>query len=180
MGKESNAASTFTPPSAATIANRYGGMSISPRFKVKDEFIMTGGPRVINDLKLLGMNIMKPRSMDFTGSFVIIPRIKSILFNEKKKVTTIIWNDDTKTMAKCTSNDDYDEEIGVAICIAKKYYGNNQNQMRKEINKFKTRQKKHDDAVQKRLDKKKNKETEIIDNKPNEAKVDDDTDNIVG
>ena len=181
LGKESNAASTFTPPSVATIANRYGNMSISPRYEVKDAFEMADGSKVITGLNLLSMNIVKSRNRDFTGEWVrIIPRIKSILFNEKKKVTTVIWNDDTKTMAKCTSNDDYDEELGVAICIAKKYYGNNQNQMRKEINKFKTRQKKHEDAVQKRLDKKKNKTTEIIDNKPNEIKVDDNTDNIVG
>ena len=178
MGKESNADS-FTPPSVANIVNRYGNMSASPRYEVKDAFEMADGSKVITGLNLLSMNIVKPRNMDFTGSFVIIPRIKSILFNEKKKVTTIIWNDNTKTMAKCTGDDDYDEEIGVAICIAKKYYDNNQNQMRKEINKFKTRQKKHEDAVQKRLDKK-NKVTEIIDNKPNEVKVDDNTDNIIG
>lgn len=181
MGKESNAVSAFTPPSTANIVNRCGNMSVSPRYEVKDAFEMADGSKVINDLKLLSMNIVKPRrNRDFTGEWVrIIPRIKSILFNEKKKVTTVIWNDDTKTMAKCTDDDDYDEEIGVAICIAKKYYGNNQNQMRKEINKFKTRQKKHEDAVQKRLDKK-NKSTEIVDNKPNEVNVDDNTDNIIG
>lgn len=180
MGKESNAASAFTPPSVANIVNRYGNMSISPRYEVKDAFDMADGSKMITGLKLLSVNIEKSRDGDFTGTWPhIIPRIKSILFNEKKKVTTIIWNDNTKTMAKCTSDDDYDEEIGVAICIAKKYYNNNQNQMRKEINKFKTRQKKHDDAVQKRLDKK-NKVTEIIDNKPNEVKVDDNTDNIIG
>lgn len=178
MGKESNAASTFTPPSTTNIVNRYGNMSVSPRYEVKDAFEMADGSKVITGLKLLGMSIMKPRrNRDFTGEWVrIIPRIKSILFNEKKKVTTVIWNDNTKTMAKCTSDDDYDEELGVAICIAKKYYNNNQNQMRKEINKFKTRQKKHEDAVQKRLDKKKNKVAEIIDNKP---KVDDNTDSII-
>jgi len=160
-----------------------GNMSISPRYEVKNSYQSTDGSKVITGLNLLSMNIMKPR--DLSGAFVvpgcsrIIPRIKSILFNEKKKVTTIIWNDNTKTMAKCTADDDYDEEIGVAICIAKKYYGNNQNQMRKEINKFKARQKKHKDAVQKRLDKK-NKSTEIVDNKPNEVKVDDNTDNIIG
>lgn len=181
MGKESNAVSAFTPPSTANIVNRYGNMSASPRYEVKDAFEMADGSKVITGLKLLSMNIVKPRrNRDFTGEWVrIIPRIKSVLFNEKKKVTTIIWNDNTKTMAKCTDDDDYDEEIGVAICIAKKYYDNNQNQMRKEINKFKTRQKKHEDAVQTRLDKK-NKSTEIVDNKPNEVKVDDDTDNIIG
>ena len=185
LGKESNAASAFTPPSVANIVNRYGNMSISPRYEVKDAFEMADGSKMITALKLLGMNITKPKDRDLSGAFVvpgcsrIIPRIKSILFNEKKKVTTIIWNDNTKTMAKCTGDDDYDEEIGVAICIAKKYYDNNQNQMRKEINKFKVRQKKHETAVQKRLDKK-NKVTEIIDNKPNEIKVDDNTDNIIG
>ena len=186
LGKESNADSAFTPPSVANIVNRYGNMSISPRYEVKDAFEMADGSKVITGLNLLSMNITKPRrNKDFSGAFVvpgcsrIIPRIKSILFNEKKKVTTIIWNDNTKTMAKCTADDDYDEEIGVAICIAKKYYDNNQNQMRKEINKFKTRQKKHETAVQQRLDKK-NKSTEFIDNKPNEVKVDDNTDNIIG
>ena len=186
LGKESNVVSTFTPPSVANIVNRYGNMSISPRYEVKDAFEMADGSKVITGLNLLSMNIVKSRrNKDFSGAYVvpgysrIIPRIKSILFNEKKKVTTIIWNDNTKTMAKCTGDDDYDEEIGVAICIAKKYYDNNQNQMRKEINKFKARQKKHETAVQKRLDKK-NKVTEIIDNKPNEVKVDDNTDNIIG
>ena len=179
MGKESNAASAFTPPSVANVVNRYGNMSASPRYEVKDAFEMADGSKVITGLNLLSMNIVKPRNRDLREWVRIIPRIKSILFNEKKKVTTIIWNDNTKTMAKCTADDVYDEEIGVAICIAKKYYDNNQNQMRKEINKFKTRQKKREDAVQKRLDKK-NKSTEIIDNKPNEVEVDDNTDNIIG
>lgn len=51
--------------------------------------------------------------------------IKKVIFNEP--VTVVIWDDDTKTVVKCQPGDVYDEEKGLAMCIAKKYFGNKGN-----------------------------------------------------
>lgn len=64
------------------------------------------------------------------------PRIKTLYFSERAKVekvifndpaTIIVWSDKTKTVVKCQEGDKYDKEIGLAMCIAKKYFGNKGN-----------------------------------------------------
>lgn len=49
-------------------------------------------------------------------------RIKKVIFN--KPYTIVLWKDGSKTMIKCCENDVYDKEKGLALCIAKKTYGN--------------------------------------------------------
>lgn len=53
------------------------------------------------------------------------PAIKRVIFNDP--ATIVIWSDDSKTVVKCQENDEYSEEIGLAMCIAKKYFGNQGN-----------------------------------------------------
>ena len=53
------------------------------------------------------------------------PGIKKVIFNDP--VTVVIWDDDTKTIVKCQPGDTYDAEKGLALCIAKKYFGNKGN-----------------------------------------------------
>ena len=52
-------------------------------------------------------------------------RIKKVIFNAP--ATIVLWTDDTKTVVKCGKNDTYDAEKGLAMCIAKKYLGNEGN-----------------------------------------------------
>lgn len=54
-----------------------------------------------------------------------IELIKQVVFNDP--ATIVIWADGTKTVVKCQEGDTYDEEKGLALCIAKKYLGNKGN-----------------------------------------------------
>lgn len=53
------------------------------------------------------------------------PTIKNVIFNDP--ATIVIWSDDTKTVVKCQPGDTYDKELGLALCISKKYFGNKGN-----------------------------------------------------
>ena len=48
--------------------------------------------------------------------------IKNVYFNDP--VTVVMWNDGTKTIVRCSENDVYDPEKGLAMAIVKKTYGN--------------------------------------------------------
>ena len=48
--------------------------------------------------------------------------IKKIMY--KPPATIVFWNDDTKTVAVCEKGDTYNRELGFALCVLKKKYGN--------------------------------------------------------
>lgn len=49
-------------------------------------------------------------------------RITNVIFNPP--ATIVFWNDKTKTVVKCQDDDEWDAEKGLAMAIAKKYFGN--------------------------------------------------------
>lgn len=51
--------------------------------------------------------------------------IKNVIFNDP--ATVVFWSDGSKTVVKCQPNDVYDKETGLAMCIAKKFFGNKSN-----------------------------------------------------
>jgi len=51
--------------------------------------------------------------------------IKKVIFN--KPATIVIWTDDTKTVVKIQDGDKFSKELGLAMCIAKKHFGNKGN-----------------------------------------------------
>ena len=51
-----------------------------------------------------------------------LPEIKSVKFDGP--ATIVFWTDGTKTVVKCQDADDYSEEVGLAMCIVKKVFGN--------------------------------------------------------
>lgn len=51
--------------------------------------------------------------------------IKDVIFNDP--ATIVLWEDGTKTVVKCQPGDIYEEEVGLALCIAKKALGNQSN-----------------------------------------------------
>lgn len=53
------------------------------------------------------------------------PRIKKVLFSAP--ATIVFWDDNTKTVVKCSENDDFDWEKGLAMAISKKFFGNEGN-----------------------------------------------------
>lgn len=56
---------------------------------------------------------------------IYIPAIKKVHFNDP--MTIVIWEDGTKTVVKCQDGDIYSKETGLALCIAKKAFGNKGN-----------------------------------------------------
>ena len=50
------------------------------------------------------------------------PDIVRVVFNNP--ATVVMWSDDTKTVVKCQPGDTYNPETGLALCVAKKYFGN--------------------------------------------------------
>lgn len=50
--------------------------------------------------------------------------IKNIVFNEKKRTTTIIWKDGIVTTVRASENDVYSKEAGIALCFMKRVYLN--------------------------------------------------------
>lgn len=48
--------------------------------------------------------------------------IKKVIFNDP--ATIVYWTDGTKTVVKCQEGDEFSKETGLALCIAKKAYGN--------------------------------------------------------
>lgn len=53
------------------------------------------------------------------------PEITKVIFNPP--ATIVYWSDKTKTVVKCDKQDEFSEEVGLAMCIAKKFLGNKSN-----------------------------------------------------
>lgn len=51
--------------------------------------------------------------------------IQRVIFNDP--ATIVFWKDGTKTVVKCQEGDVYSEEVGLALCFAKKALGNQSN-----------------------------------------------------
>lgn len=51
-------------------------------------------------------------------------KIKKVIYNDP--ATIVCWTDGTKTIVKCSEDDYYDEEKGLAMAICKKYLGDKQ------------------------------------------------------
>lgn len=69
-------------------------------------------------------------------STMIVPRQlapEKVYFNNP--VTVVIWNDGTKTIVRCSENDIYDPEKGLAMAFCKKMFGND-NTFKKHFKKW--------------------------------------------
>lgn len=78
----------------------------------------------------IAMQLVKERN-----NMIKIPGIKNVLFNDTKRTTTVIFDDGTITMSKTMDGETYDREVGFAMCIMKKMYGN-RTRFQKEIKKW--------------------------------------------
>lgn len=60
----------------------------------------------------------------FTFPFPMLPKhaVKQVIFNNP--ATVVLWGDGTKTVVKCSENDAFNPEIGLAMAICKKVFGN--------------------------------------------------------
>lgn len=76
--------------------------------------------------------VVRDASMFFTSRRTKDPtiycdpfEIRDVIFNDP--ATIVIWADGTKTVVKCQEDDVYSEEVGLALCFAKKALGNKSN-----------------------------------------------------
>ena len=91
------------------------------------------------------------------------PEIKDVIFNPP--ATIVKWADGTKTVVKARGGDAYDPEVGLAMAISKKMYGNNYSY----YNVFKKWLKKFDDNAAKKALRKVAKATVCAALNPNPA-----------
>ena len=70
----------------------------------------------------------------YRGGFTqrYIPSPKKIIVNEDAKITVVMWDDNTKTIVKCSEADQYDPYAAYCAAFAKKCYGTN-SQLKKTI-----------------------------------------------
>ena len=62
------------------------------------------------------------KNIDINTLRYIAPEIENVMYNDP--TTIVFWSDKTKTVAKCSGGDTYNPEMGLMVCIAKKYFGN--------------------------------------------------------
>ena len=76
-----------------------------------------------NEIKFLA-NIINRGSGKYKINLLAnnLPNIKRVIFN--KPATIVLWEDGTKTVVKCSDEDLWNPEKGLAMCIIKKIYGN--------------------------------------------------------
>lgn len=70
---------------------------------------------------LLPVDILRQAGINFACRFRR-EDIKQVIFNNP--ATVVFWSDGTKTVVKCSKNDKFDPEIGLAMAICKKAFGN--------------------------------------------------------
>ena len=72
------------------------------------------------------INYTKYSDSDSSYKKARVPDIKDVIFNPP--ATIVLWADGTKTVVKCQENEgEYSKEVGLAMCICKKVYGNKGN-----------------------------------------------------
>ena len=49
--------------------------------------------------------------------------IKSVTANEEKRIVTVVFKDGDVRMSKCSKEDDFDLEVGIALCVAAHMFG---------------------------------------------------------
>lgn len=76
---------------------------------------------IFERLEKIEWNNKKPTLHSCLLNQYFVPDIKKVIFN--KPATIIIWNDNTKTVVKCTENDVWDAEKGFVMAYLKKIIG---------------------------------------------------------
>lgn len=81
-------------------------------------------PDTVEDYVCHGVNVSKPVIKEPKEFYFPwdIRAVKKVIFNDP--ATIVFWSDDTKTVVKCSFNDIYDPEKGMAMAFVKKMFGN--------------------------------------------------------
>lgn len=76
-----------------------------------------------------------PKKYNKEENNMIIPGIKNVFFNEMKRTTTVVFLDHTSVIVKCTDNDEFYPEMGLAMAIARRYFGS-RTKLKKAVDKW--------------------------------------------
>jgi len=82
-------------------------------------------PKTLDTTNAIRYSLQFQPEFTISSVWINLPKITNVIYNDPATIVT--WNDNTKTVVKCQPNDTYSEEIGLAMCIAKKAYGNKGN-----------------------------------------------------
>ena len=86
-----------------------------------NEFLPKTDP-VLQDIYKKRMTILKPgEPFIFYPKENVIPPIEKVIFNPP--ATIVFWDDGEKTVVKCKESEEFDHECGLAMAIAKRYFG---------------------------------------------------------
>lgn len=106
-----------------TIEGAKYSIKLDPLHINEDEFKLQG--HIESDITSRLICEMYKSSCGGRGQFSCKPQIEKVIFNEP--ATIVLWSDNTKTVVKCQEGDTYSKELGLAMCIVKKYLGNQSN-----------------------------------------------------
>lgn len=65
------------------------------------------------------------QSLPIIPDMLFVPEIEKVIFNDP--ATIVFWSDGTKTIVKCSKDDTFDKEKGLAMAVCKKLLGRNHN-----------------------------------------------------
>ena len=105
----------------------YNDMHNNPKYApvniVREEanyvVLQEGYDFVADVLSMIFEEATKGTSIWYDDKTFKMPRISQIWYN--KPYTTMKWSDGSVTTAKCSENETFSKEVGVAMCISKKY-----------------------------------------------------------
>lgn len=115
--KDKNMLGTFVDRATTEYANYYK--------RIKDIKDIENTKYIKKEVNTMGL--------DFSHEFA--PRPKKIIYNESKGGTVVLWEDGTKTIVKCSENDQRDLYNAYCAAFAKKCYGTN-SALKREIDKL--------------------------------------------
>lgn len=92
--------------------------------------VFTIPPRNFGKTKTLFKNF---KDLDKCTKSIGENMIQKIQVNEKKKIVTVVFDDDDVKMIKCSDKDEFDPSIGVALCIAAHVF-NSKTKFKKFVN----------------------------------------------
>lgn len=103
-------------------AIRYSTVDESPTYKVEFKNNPFNSTWDLTEKELCKYDSYAKEFINHKFGVPTVPGIKKVIFNNP--ATIVFWNNGTKTIVKCSENDTFDPEKGLAMAIAKYHFGN--------------------------------------------------------
>ena len=90
---------------------------VSPTLNLEDPYVNREYTFTVDNV----FNYNNGMAISTNGVGMWLPKIKKVIYNPP--ATIVYWSDNTKTIVKCRDIDEFSEEYGLAMAIAKRYFG---------------------------------------------------------